>query len=619
MQRKWLFIFVLMLSSHFIYAQQPSYADVIRTFSQTYQSLDEYENYTRFSKKKKGWYVQQVNATQGDRLLSEQLFFSFAENRYLDLDSTYEKTTDPDVDAQVARFLQEDGSSLNWYNFDRIPYYGYNGWYLDVIRDYGNRNDLNDTLHEALGRAYSGLAASYLWYQFGGMFPEYDTLHRKLAPLEYPSAQRFDSILKAFDNTRIQFEKMRQANPSYLSIVGNSDIKLFNEYLYQYNQLRICGYDSLAARCIRQAPLPGPYLLQAKNYLNSCAPNAILFTYGDNDTYQLWYAQEVAGFRKDVTVINYSQLGLSPYVDMLKRKQGVRMTVPASFLEETGNDYTYYKDAAGVYDSYRNMPVKDFVKLIYNKRYLYDTEDPGSAPSFPYRQVAFNIPVAWNNGKEPAKTESMVLYLEKDYYLSNDIFIFDIIANNISKRPVYFTSRSEMLFEDNLVQTGLAYKLIAQEAVSDLPKNTEIRILEKFIQEKYVPVLSDDRGFVCFDGDSWFFTLFYTLFEHYLEKKDMTRFGYWFAKYDSICPKLSPVQMWMGKYMYRYYIEAGNNRKGVAMAEDVAEWLTAVYNRPEALSGFYSKEAYMDELTSMKEYLGSKKLSSKKINRLLKQ
>ena len=47
-----------MLSSHFIYAQQPSYADVIRTFSQTYQSLDEYENYTRFSKKKKGWYVQ---------------------------------------------------------------------------------------------------------------------------------------------------------------------------------------------------------------------------------------------------------------------------------------------------------------------------------------------------------------------------------------------------------------------------------------------------------------------------------------------------------------------------------------------------------------------------------
>ncbi|HNF43282.1 MAG TPA: hypothetical protein PLT49_06410, partial [Ferruginibacter sp.] len=75
----------------------------------------------------------------------------------------------------------------------------------------------------------------------------------------------------------------------------------------------------------------------------------------------------------------------------------------------------------------------------------------------------------------------------------------------------------------------------------------------------------------------------------------------------------------MGKYMYRYYIEAGNNKKGVAMAEDVAEWLTAVYNRPEALSGFYSKEAYMDELTSMKEYLGSKKLSSKKINRLLKR
>ena len=58
----------------------------------------------------------------------------------------------------------------------------------------------------------------------------------------------------------------------------------------------------------------------AKDFLESCAPNAILFSYGDNDTYPLWYAQEVEGIRPDIRVINFSLLGIDWYINELRYK-----------------------------------------------------------------------------------------------------------------------------------------------------------------------------------------------------------------------------------------------------------------------------------------------------------
>ncbi|HRO71259.1 MAG TPA: DUF2723 domain-containing protein, partial [Chitinophagaceae bacterium] len=58
----------------------------------------------------------------------------------------------------------------------------------------------------------------------------------------------------------------------------------------------------------------------ARNYLESCAPNAIIFTFGDNDTYPLWYAQEVEGVRPDIRIINNSLLGIDWYINQLRNK-----------------------------------------------------------------------------------------------------------------------------------------------------------------------------------------------------------------------------------------------------------------------------------------------------------
>ena len=58
----------------------------------------------------------------------------------------------------------------------------------------------------------------------------------------------------------------------------------------------------------------------AKDYLESCAPNAIVISFGDNDTYPLWYAQEVEGVRRDIRVINSSLLGIDWYINQLRYK-----------------------------------------------------------------------------------------------------------------------------------------------------------------------------------------------------------------------------------------------------------------------------------------------------------
>lgn len=614
------FILILLLC-HLIAASQkpsPSYVEIIKTFCANYETSEDYYNYTSFAKKKDGWYVTQSNKIQSDKILDEKLFYSYQQNKYLDLSDFYRKPSETDIDKQLEKYLNYGGGTSEWYGFERITYYGYNGWYEDMIKDFGDRQDLSDTMHDGLGRSYINLARSYLWYQSGGMYQGQDTLRRKLERLEYPTKQRIEKIRSAIDVAIAHFTQVKTLNPSYKTIVGNASLKVFNEYMHGYDQMKMCSNELLAKEYLEKASLDQKYILQAKNYLNSCEQNAILFSYGDNDTYQLWYVQEKFNFRKDIIVINNSLLGLPIYIDMLKRKQTLIFSVTDSFLNNPSNDIVYFDENKKVADTTDVISLMKFLDIIYSNKYSSTTNEGLSYATYPYCHASLLIPDADFTPANLGKQIEIRFSLNKQYYFNNDLAMFDIIANNINKHPIYFTSLYGNPFEQNLMQKGIVYKLVSDDINLPLQRTIETKGLEKFINEIYTPVLSND-SIISFDGDNAFFGLYYTILNYYLQKSDTANLKPWLSKLNAACPKIYSTQINIARNLAYYLLEAGESNKALIIVSQYAQWLNDAYTHPNSLSGFYSKEKYLEELTKTRNYLISKNLFSPKIDHLLEE
>ena len=220
----------------------------------------------------------------------------------------------------------------------------------------------------------------------------------------------------------------------------------------------------------------------ARDYLESCAPNAILFSFGDNDTYPLWYAQEVEGIRTDVRVINTSLLGIDWYINQLRYKvnnsDSIDVIWSKAQIEGRKRDYILYQPKPQFpenryYDLYDMM--KNYVGSDDPNKMLVNGDD--SYNTFPVRKVS--VPVDLNtvkaNGTVNAN-DSVVPELRFDLpgrnaLMKNDLAILNIIAANKWKRPIYFTMQyGELGFQNFLRKDGMAYRLVPVEGS---PINTE--------------------------------------------------------------------------------------------------------------------------------------------------
>ncbi|MFN4810966.1 MAG: hypothetical protein ACK5JQ_00115, partial [Bacteroidota bacterium] len=216
----------------------------------------------------------------------------------------------------------------------------------------------------------------------------------------------------------------------------------------------------------------------AANYLNSCAPNAILFTNGDNDTFPLWYAQEVEGIRTDVRVVNLSLSNTDWYIEQMRRKAYDSDPIPLTLKEEQYRQGT--RDYVPVYynpniisDSTRYYNIKQLMEFVGSEdpQAKIQTQSGMELSYLPTDKVLIPVDSALvvGNGTVPKGMESMVLKampwkINKQYLMKNDLMIMDIISTNNWKRPIYFAvtvgDDAYMNLEPYFQLEGLAYRLV---------------------------------------------------------------------------------------------------------------------------------------------------------------
>lgn len=218
----------------------------------------------------------------------------------------------------------------------------------------------------------------------------------------------------------------------------------------------------------------------ASNFLESCEPNSIIFTYGDNDTYPLWYAQEVEGIRTDVRVVNLSLIAVDWYINLLRRKvndsPAIKMSIPKdAYLGKKRNQLIYY-NPTGKPD--QTIPLTKLLEFLGSDNEL-QAKSGRKLESFLPTKKAY-IPVdreaaIASGALSPTDTnyvENIPIAIPGDQLIKDELAILDIISSNLWERPIYFavTCQRNKLFglEDYMQLEGLGLRIVPTKNKSDL-------------------------------------------------------------------------------------------------------------------------------------------------------
>ncbi len=215
----------------------------------------------------------------------------------------------------------------------------------------------------------------------------------------------------------------------------------------------------------------------AKNYLNSCEKNAILFTNGDNDTFPLWYAQEVEGVRTDIKIVNLSLFNTDWYVDQMRRKSYDADPIPLNigrdqYIQGT-NDAGYFFEENKVAKKGQYYNIRDIMNFYFssNPKTKMQLRDGSSMNYLPTKNVYIKVDkkkvVA--NGTVAEKDTALIVdkiewKINKNLVQKNNLMMMEMLASFNWDRPIYYAITTGADAYLDLMQyfqlDGMTYRLV---------------------------------------------------------------------------------------------------------------------------------------------------------------
>lgn len=332
----------------------------------------------------------------------------------------------------------------------------------------------------------------------------------------------------------------------------------------------------------------------AYNYLNSCAPNAILFVYGDNDTYPLWYIQEVEGVRPDVRIVNLSLLGTDWYIRQMKEKMNESAPLPISMpnekFEAGVRDVIYYSDG--------NVPGSTDIKELFDfitsddPRAMAELQSGEKTNYLPTKKFKLSVDAneAVKSGAIPAdkvsQAETAIEWTYPGNYITKDnLALMDILAHNDWKRPIYFAvtvgSDNMIGLDRYLYNEGFAYHLMPikpDTTVAPLEATNSQKMYDNMVNKfKY----GNFKTAKYLDHES--LTMFYPLIsrmymnlaDNLIKEGKNDQVKKLLAKYDAEMPTDIPVQEVAVRkyYLLESAYRVGEFKIGNKLAEQIDDYL----------------------------------------------